>query len=118
MTANDQQNPFQPTASGLEKASPKEVSNERAAYNIISDTVVGLNVRKGDNAFQAKVTFGSVLLFASLGIGLVLLKADWKLPWYAGALIGSFIGLVLGILASGIFLMIYRTIRHLQGKHD
>ena len=118
MSADDQDNPFQPTVSGLEKAPSKEVSSETAAYNIITDTVFGLNARKRDNAFQAKVTFGSVVLFAIIGITVVLLNSSWKLPWFAGALVGSFAGLVLGILTSGIMLMIYRTMRHLQGKHD
>jgi hypothetical protein len=118
MTAEDQENPFQPTVSGIEEVASNKISNERAAYNIVSDTVVGVNARKGDNAFQAKMTFGSVLLFASVGVVLVLLSPTWNLPWYAGALVGSFVGLVLGILVSGIILMIYRTMRHLQGKHD
>lgn len=118
MTVEDQDNPFRPTVQGVEKIQPKDVPSERAAYNIISDTIIGVNARKGDNAFQAKVTFGSVLLFATVGIASVLLKQDWNLPWFAGALVGAFVGLVFGILASGIILMIYRTMRHIQGKHD
>jgi hypothetical protein len=118
MTAEDQDNPFRPTVQGVDAVPSKEVSNERAAYNIVSDTIVGVNARKGDNTFQAKATFGSVLLFATVGIAIVLLKPDWNLPWFAGALFGAFVGLVFGILASGIILMIYRTMRHIQGKHD
>ena len=118
MTAEDQDNPFRPTVQGVDQVPSKDVPSERAAYNIISDTIIGVNARKGDNAFQAKVTFGSVLLFASVGIAIVLLKPDWNLPWFAGALVGAFVGLVFGILASGIILMIYRTMRHIQGKHD
>ena len=90
MSADDQDNPFRPNVSGLEKTPSKEVSSERAAYNIITDTVFGLNARKRDNAFQAKVTFGSVVLFAIIGITVVLLNSSWKLPWFAGALVGSF----------------------------
>lgn len=118
MTAEDQDNPFRPTVQGVDQVPSKDVPSERAAYNIISDTIIGVNARKGDNAFQAKVSFGSVLLFATVGIAIVLLKPDWNLPWFAGALVGAFVGLVFGILASGIILMIYRTMRHIQGKHD
>jgi hypothetical protein len=118
MTADNQNNPFQPTVSGLASESSKEVSKDRAAYNLISDTITGVNARKGDNAFQAKMTIGSVLLFAAIGVAIVSLMTSWQLPWYAGALVGSFVGMVVGILASGIILMIYRTIRHIQGKHD
>ena len=39
-------------------------------------------------------------------------------PPIAGALGGAFIGLVAGFFASGIFLMIYRAVMHLRGRHD
>jgi hypothetical protein len=53
-----------------------------------------------------------------VGAILAALNAHWDLPWFGGALIGSFAGLVIGIFASGIFLMIYRAARHIKGKHD
>jgi hypothetical protein len=31
---------------------------------------------------------------------------------------GAFAGLVVGVFSSGIFLMVYRAIRHVRGKHD
>ena len=55
---------------------------------------------------------------AGLGAILAAVNTQWNLPWYGGALVGSFLGLVLGILTSGIFLMVYRAVRHIQGKHD
>ena len=45
-------------------------------------------------------------------------NGQWKLPWYGGALVGAFAGLVIGVLASGTILMFYRGMRHFQGKHE
>ena len=94
-----------------------KLSTEHAAYNIVSDTVFGLNTRKGDNKFQAKCIFGSVLVLATCGAVLAALIRDWDLPWYGGALIGAFAGLIAGVFGSGIFLMVYRAVRHLKGDH-
>lgn len=102
------------TPSGSEPAGP---SAERAAYNVVSDTVTGLNVRKSDNAFQARFIAASVLLAAGIAAVLASLNPSWNLPWYGGALIGSFAGLVGGLFLSGIALMIYRAVQHLRGNH-
>lgn len=96
----------------------QSVTAAHAAYNVITDTVTGVNVRASDNKFQAIFVFISILVTALLGALLAVINSRWKLPWYGGALIGSFTGMVIGILASGIFLMFYRAIRHLQGKHE
>lgn len=94
------------------------VSSDRAAYNIVSDTVVGLNIRKSDNVFQAKFIGITVLVLATISAALAALNPDWNLPWYGGALAGSFAGLIIGLFASGIFLMIYRAFRHVKGDHE
>ena len=98
---------------------PQQQSSSGAdAVKIISDTVVGVNVRKSDNWFQAKCILVCVILFSIIGVILCVLFPDSELPWFAGALAGAFAGLVIGTFGSGIFLMIYRFIRHAQGKHD
>jgi hypothetical protein len=89
----------------------------RDAYNIVSDTVVGLNVRKSDNVFQAKFIGITVLVLATIGGASAALNSDWNLPWFGGALIGAFAGLIIGVFASGIFLMIYRAVKHVKGDH-
>ncbi len=99
-------------------AQPDDVSSGRAAYNIVSDTVAGVNVRARDNLFQAVFILAAVVVLAVLGAVLAALNGDWDLPWYGGAIFGAFGGLVVGFFTSGIFLMIYRAVRHLQGKHD
>ena len=96
----------------------ENISAGHAAYNVVSDTVTGLNVRKSDNRFQAIFILVTILLLAAVGAVLAAINGEWDLPWYAGALIGAFAGLVLGFFASGIFLMIYRAVRHMQGKHE
>ncbi len=89
----------------------------RDVYNIVSDTVVGLNVRKSDNVFQAKFIGITVLVLATIGGASAALNTEWNLPWYGGALAGAFAGLVIGVFASGIFLMIYRVVEHVKGDH-
>ena len=96
----------------------KSVLSDRASYNVVTDTLTGVNVRWSDNKFQAVFVFVSVILASLVGAILAALNAHWDLPWYGGALIGSFAGLVIGIFASGIFLMVYRAARHISGKHD
>lgn len=107
------------TSTGDEPAlETPQVSSDRAAYNIVSDTVVGLNIRKSDNVFQAKFIGISVLALATISAALAALNPEWDLPWYGGALAGSFAGLIVGLFASGIFLMIYRAVRHVKGDHE
>ena len=93
-------------------------TGSETAYNVVTDFVTGVNVRRQDNKFQAIFIVCSLLLAALVGGILASLQPSWNLPWYGGALIGGFLGLVLGFFASGIFLMIYRAMRHLQGHHD
>lgn len=97
---------------------PKEISEAHAAYNIVSDTLIGVNVRKSDNIFQLKCIGGSMLALAAVGAGFVTWNAQWQAPWFVGALIGAFAGLVFGTFGSGIFLMVYRALQHIKGKHE
>jgi hypothetical protein len=77
-----------------------------------------VNVRASDNKFQAVFVLAAVFLLAAIGTVLAALNGQWGLPWFGGALIGGFAGLVIGVFASGIFLMVYRAARHLQGRHE
>jgi hypothetical protein len=83
----------------------------RQAYNVVSDTVTGANVRLRDNLIQAAI----IALFVVLGATIGALAVEQRVP---GALVGGFIGLVAGLLLSGIFLMIYRAVMHMRGRHD
>ena len=94
------------------------VSESQAAYNVISDTVVGVNVRGSDNKFQAIFVLVSVLICSAVMIVLAMINDQWNLPLIGAALIGVFVGLIAGVFLSGTYLMIYRAKRHLQGKHD
>jgi hypothetical protein len=96
----------------------KPITADRATYNVVSDMVTGLNVRKSDNKLQAIFIFVSLLIFAAIFAFLALINPGWNLPWYGGAVVGAFLGLVFGFFTSGIFLMVFRAIRHMQGKHD
>lgn len=61
----------------------------KAAYNVVTDTVTGVNVRWSDNKFQAILVFAAVLLAAAIGAILAWLNPRWDLPWYGGALVGA-----------------------------
>ena len=114
-------NPYTPPVSKENESdenSSGDVSTAKATYNVVSDTVTGVNFRASDNKFQAKFIAVSVLLLALAGAVVALLKPDWELPWIGGAIIGAFVGLVGGLVASGIVLMVYRASRHMSGKHD
>ena len=116
MPENPYQSPVEPANANQEQK--PAVSANRATYNLVTDTVTGVNFRWRDNIIQALYVFAATVLAAVIGIVLAALNARWKLPWYGGAMIGAFAGLVIGIFSSGIFLMIYRAARHSQGKHD
>ena len=106
------------TNAGPADGQRKNVSSGVAAYNIVSDTVTGVNVRKSDNKFQAIFITVTVAILASVGAILVILNTDWKIPWYGGAMIGTLAGLIIGVILSGIYLMVYRAWRHLRGHHE
>ena len=114
------ENPFDPPMDDktATEHQPHSVSSGRAAYNVVTDTVTGVNIRWSDNKFQAVFVFVSTVLASLTGAIFAALNARWNLPWYGGALIGSFTGLVVGIFASGVFLMFYRAARYIKGKHD
>lgn len=93
-----------------EPDNPRPMSG-RETYNVVTDVAGGPNVRLWDNLIQGVVVFVALLIGA--GIGALIIEDR-----LAGALVGGFGGLIVGLLASGIFLMIYRGVRHARGKHD
>ncbi len=116
MSENPYKSPSDAKTGNLAESS--SITSAHATYNVVTDTVTGVNVRWSDNRFQAIAVCISVVVISLLGALLAALNTRWNLPWYGGALIGSFAGLVVGILGSGIMLMVYRAVRHLKGKHD
>jgi transcription elongation factor Elf1 len=79
-------------------------------YNIVTDTVTGVNVRWRDNVIQAAAIGVCILL----GIPIGALVVPERVP---GAIAGGLIGMVVGLFGSGIFLMVFRLICHIRGKH-
>lgn len=77
----------------------------QADRQVISDVVVGVNLRVRDNLYQGL----TILIFVLIGAGL-----GWMLAGRTSdaALIGAGAGLIVGFLLSGFFLMIYRMIKH------
>ncbi len=83
----------------------------KEVYNLVTDVAIGPNIRLRDNLVQAAVIVVCTLL--GTGIGALLIEDR-----IAGCLVGGFVGLLAGLLGSGLFLMIYRMVRHARGKHD
>jgi uncharacterized membrane protein len=78
------------------------------AYNIVSDTVGGVNVRLKDNIIQ----------LISCGVGLIIGGVLGLIFWGGvGLLVGCILGLLAGAFLSGLYIMIYRFIMHVSGKH-
>ena len=78
------------------------------SYRIVTDLVTGPNLRWRDNLFQA--VFILVTLVLAVGVGALF----WGVP---GALVGGLAGLIGGLILSGAVLGIYRSYRHVQGRH-
>jgi DNA-directed RNA polymerase subunit RPC12/RpoP len=79
-------------------------------YNIVSDLGTGVNVRWRDNLYQ----FVAIGICLAIGILVGALVIRDHIP---GAITGGFVGLLVGLLGSGAFLMVYRFVRHLLGDH-
>lgn len=95
-------------ASGPPPLPPRGLTFEQT-YQIISETVVGVNVWARANLLQAEM----IAIFVALGV-----VGGW-LGWGGeGAMVGLFLGLLGGVLVSGISVMIHRAIRHARGCHD
>jgi hypothetical protein len=101
-------------------AQPATLSG-REAYNIVADTVGGVNVRLSDNMLQLIVILICVLILSPVGaiVGAVYSPpAERVIGTIGGGLGMACIGVVLGLFGSGIYLMIYRAVRHMKGKHN
>lgn len=114
------ESPFKPPveASRENQSNDGTLHSYHSTYNVVTDTVTGVNVRWSDNKFQAIFVFVSTLVLSLIGAVLAAINTSWNLPWFGGALAGAFAGLIFGVFASGIFLMCFRAVQHLKGKHD
>jgi hypothetical protein len=83
--------------------------NGRGAYNVVTDTVAGPNLRLQDNVFQAVFIGVCVLIAVPIGV---------FFGGIGGALVGTLGALIIGVILSGAILGVYRAVRHMKGKHD
>jgi hypothetical protein len=97
--------------SGRPPELPRKPLAPSDAYKVVTDTVVGPNVRVKDNLYQAVAIVVCLILGAAIG-GVTVEDRQF------GALVGGFAGLLAGLFGSGIFLMIFRAVRHARGRHD
>ena len=119
----------------------KKGITSKETYNIVSDTVVGVNARKSDNLLQAKITIITIIIGAIIGVifdGNA--EASEQLPSHlqhlvkepvlkvalgvvglenhTGLVAGAVAGLILGFLGSGFYLMVFRAVKHASGDHE
>jgi hypothetical protein len=87
-----------------------EPAAEPNAYNVVSDTVTGANLRVKDNVYQAL----AIVISLVLGVAIGALATTDRIT---GAALGGFAGLLVGLFGSGFFLMVYRAIQHARGRH-
>lgn len=83
----------------------RQRSDTEMALTVVADVATGPNIRKKDNLYQA------LFILACLAIAVPTL---WIITghWLGGVLAGGLIGLVVGVLLSGGFLMVFRLFRH------
>lgn len=89
----------------------RPTAGSREEDRLVSDVLIGFNTRKRDNVIQAV----AILACATCGAVLGALLVRERIP---AALVGGFLGLLVGLFGSGIWLMVYRIIRHSRGQHD
>lgn len=94
-------------------ATPNTPSPSNGRDKLIADTVIGPNLRWKDNLIQAVVIAACTVAGPIIAMQIPLLARSGMAV--LGGLMG---GLLLGLFGSGIFLMIYRGVRHMRGKHD
>lgn len=75
------------------------------AYNVVADTVTGVNIHLKDNIIQLVSCIVGFLLGGIIGFFL------------GSMVIGCVIGLIAGLFLSGLFIMVYRFVMHVKGKH-
>lgn len=88
----------------------KKPMSARQTYNVVTDTIAGPNLRWKDNLYQGL----AILICLVLGVLIGFLVTFTG----TGAVLGGFLGLLAGLFGSGLFIMIYRAVKHASGKHD
>lgn len=94
------------------KPTSEEPSKGNEDVNIVIDVVTGPNMRWRDNLYQGLAILVCMLLGAAIGYFTALRDHGFA------AVLGGFLGVVIGLFGSGAVLMVYRGLRHLGGKHD
>ena len=125
----------------IEQKESKAGQTAKETYNIVSDTVAGINARKSDNLLQVKITIITIIIGAIIG---VIFDGDAEaseqlpshlqhlvkepvlkvalgvvgLENHTGLVAGAIAGLILGFLGSGFYLMVFRAVKHASGEHE
>jgi len=108
-SAPSAENPY--AAELVEGPGGDQQTPSKGSEKVFSDTITGVNTRVSDNVFQAAAIAVCTVLGAVIGA----IAFQERIPAALGC---GFVGLIVGLFGSGIFLMIFRAVQHLRGKHD
>ena len=94
---------------GAPKRAPADSGQAAKEIQTVMDVVTGPNLRWKDNVLQAI----AIAVCTVLGVPIGALVAHFiRADLIAGLLLGGFGGLLFGLFASGIVIMVYRMFRH------
>ncbi len=89
-------------------------------YNMVSDNITGVNVRKKDNLFQFIAIIVSMMI--SVVVAQLLFKFNNGLLWFESSgdvfLPSLIFGFFAGAIIDGGAIAIYRFVSHIRGNHD
>lgn len=85
--------------------------NRRGSSGFKAKRVESPADRRRDNFVQACTILVVMLICAAIGIGMSLMNQNAGVHWMGGALMGSFVGLVVGLVVSGFIVMLMRSAR-------
>jgi hypothetical protein len=113
--------PVRAEVAGPPPNAPDQSLTGQQAYNLVTDTVAGPNVRLSDNLLQAAAIGICLLLGTGIGAAVAAFTAGGPIKGdhlAVGAIVGGFAGLLIGLFTSGIFIMVYRAVMHVRDEHD
>lgn len=94
----------------IERRSANVSSRDADAYHLITDTVIGPNVRWKDNLYQG------IAIAVFIAIGAVWGALAFPEGRGFAACAGGTAGAVVGLILSGAFIMVYRAVYHLRRR--
>ncbi len=92
------------------------ITNIKHFYNIATDLITGINFRKKDNFFQLKFISIFTAIIVVLAYIWYFMYSEFLLAttFFGVALTSASIGVLVGMIISGAYLAIKKTIQHIK----